>query len=376
MAAELEISGPSGATIYAIVRRHSDAQAWDVTNATFEAWDDGSIGDYDIPLTDKSGDLYQADFPTDIDSGTRVRVSYYKQAGGSPATSDTHIKSEDYVWDGSGLSGSGSVTLVSGALATLEEFKRHLNISVTTYDDTLRQFLNQITARIQKHTGRTFASTAYAEWHKNCDGPILVKNYPIIYADKVSASLSNGLNVSYSGSDVAARVSVYSSGVRLYSIAADGTETTNQLTFASNPTLSTMATAISAVSGWTGTKVPSSDHKANSLAHVNGFDAKNQTAVLEFADDDDTDYQVDHEGGVIRGSFSGLVFVDYTGGYASIPDDVTMVACEIGQEAWDRAKLNVAASSESMGDYSASVVGKIDFNKGWRDSLAAYTEIV
>lgn len=99
MANELKASYNGSANLYAIVRRQSDGYVWNGT--AFEAWADGSIGNYDIPLTASGGDLYMADFPTAIITAAYYYVDYYIRAGGSPATSDLRIDGERINWNGS-----------------------------------------------------------------------------------------------------------------------------------------------------------------------------------------------------------------------------------------------------------------------------------
>lgn len=393
MAAELETTYQgASASLYVILRRHSDAKVWDVTNTTWATWADGSIGDYDIAMTDKSGDLYQADFPTSIAAGTRVRAYYYEQAGGSPATTDLILFSEDMVWDGSGVSGSGSVTLDSNAMATLEDTKRHLGITASTYDDILKQFINQWSDKIERICGRSFAAANYNEWYRaNGTCEIVAKNYPLIYVNRVQTGSQNAISVQYTGSDVDASVMVHGTGIRLLSTSAAGTDTTTDLTFATYPTLSTMATAIDGTSGWSGSNLVTDDGKSAALHRVGGMDAKSQARNLTWADTR-ASFDVDWDNGLIRYStsgrfvdditgagpssrFNGLVYIEYRGGYETIPDDVALLCIEMVQEAFDRTKLNVAASSESLGDYSYSVVDSMQLNAAQLERLAPYRDI-
>lgn len=84
---KISLFSPAGATLYAIVRNRSDGQVWN--GSAFEAWSDGSIGTYDVPLTDHGGDYYSVTFPGGITlDGTLYDVGVYKQAGGSPAITD------------------------------------------------------------------------------------------------------------------------------------------------------------------------------------------------------------------------------------------------------------------------------------------------
>jgi phage gp36-like protein len=98
----------AGATLYAVVRRVSDGAAADLAAEAFEAWDNASLGDYDLALTDRGGDHYTADFPSWVTAGTEVEILYYEQAGASPATTDDLIDSERRTWTGSALAAAAS----------------------------------------------------------------------------------------------------------------------------------------------------------------------------------------------------------------------------------------------------------------------------
>lgn len=109
---EIEFVYPSGSTLYALVRQPSTAKVWDAGTAAWDTWADGDIGDYDIPMTDQSGDYYTATFPATIGSGSYT-VSIYLQAGGAPATSDSLLGVGPIVW-----TGSAPRTLANAALAS------------------------------------------------------------------------------------------------------------------------------------------------------------------------------------------------------------------------------------------------------------------
>lgn len=105
MSAELSISRQSGDTLYVIIRRVSDNKVWQTTTSTFVTWNNSNVANYDVALTDQSGDFYSANFPSGITAG-RYRANYYYQAGGSPATTDDLLKSESLYWNGSVVSAS------------------------------------------------------------------------------------------------------------------------------------------------------------------------------------------------------------------------------------------------------------------------------
>jgi hypothetical protein len=363
MANELEITAAGDSlNLYAIIRRQSDAKVWDVTNTAFATWADGSIADYDVALTAKSGDLYQADFPTDITAGTKCRVTYYRRDGATPATDDLILETEEVTWTGQGITGGGSVTLDAGALCTLAALKRELHITATTHDDLLKQIINDVSGLIKRVTGRDFTETAYQDWARVDDrGRVMTTQFPLTQVQRVGVGSVAALTATYAGSDIRARVSVTDASVVLTSTSAAGTTTTNTLTFASNPTFSTMVTAVSAVSDWTGA-LSGDDGMANNLIPISGLDALNVTASLDWPSTDVDGWHADLDTGIIdiwTTDLSGqdrplLVLVEYKAGYSTIPNDVAGVCIQLSAVQFHRSKLNTAVGSEGLGDWSYS----------------------
>jgi hypothetical protein len=102
MANEIHIDFESGNTLYVVVR-NNEGNVWCVAGQTFETWGTGehNADDYDIGLTDKSGDRYIGDFDSNIDAG-RYTVQAFLQAGANPDDSDDVIGSGEIVWTGAG----------------------------------------------------------------------------------------------------------------------------------------------------------------------------------------------------------------------------------------------------------------------------------
>ncbi len=102
MANEIHVNYASGSTLYAVVR-NAAGNVWYITGQLFEAWGTGgrTADDYDISLTDQSGDLYIGSFDMSIPAG-RYSVQVFLQAGANPADSDTFVVGEEIVWSGTG----------------------------------------------------------------------------------------------------------------------------------------------------------------------------------------------------------------------------------------------------------------------------------
>ena len=102
MANEIHIDYGSSDTLYAVIRNKA-GQVWEPSGQVFETWGASShdADDYDVSLTDKSGDRYVGDFDGNISAG-RYTVQVFLQAGANPADGDNLIGSSEFVWSGSG----------------------------------------------------------------------------------------------------------------------------------------------------------------------------------------------------------------------------------------------------------------------------------
>ena len=162
----------------------------------------------------------------------------------------------------------------------------------------------------------------------------------------------------------------------------------SEVDFATYPTVSTIVTQINTVSDWTATT--QNDAKGQYLHPSGGEDAKNNTVQMTYADSDDTNYRVDYKAGLfgftqeVNGYRNRRVFgdpllsfgygrfnptaetpggyrnivVDYTAGYATIPDDINYAARVMIAEAYHLGKRDTSLQSESIGEYSYTLADR------------------
>jgi len=373
MAAELELIYPvASSNIYAVIRRHSDAYVWN--GSDFVPWSDANIADYGVALTDKGGDLYQGDMPAV--AAARYRITYYLRAGATPAITDTILASRDYTWDGADLSSASEVTISAYALTSLAEVKRYLRLTSATYDTVLTEMINAVTNRIEREAGRQFKARDYREWvNGDHQVRVVLRQHPVISVDRVAHGQINVLSATYSGTGIRAHAQATETAIVLKSISTTGVTTTSTLTYATYPTTSQMADAISAVAGWTGANIL--DCLTADLYPLGGQDAKGRTVFFTAPDVDTEDYWVDRANGIIswtghpdtyhypfdsrvlmppRG-FQNLL-IQYRAGYETIPDDLNMLCRELVAQCWQTSKTNGAIQSESLGDYSYTLADK------------------
>lgn len=282
-------------------------------------------------------------------------------------------------------------------LTTLTSLKLFLGISGSTDDTLLGELIDAVSGRIETLANRTFAATDYHEWYSIGSQPMLVlRQWPLIEVDRIATGTGNALAVAYSGSAIRATVSVSDTAVRLVSYSTAGAKTENSLTFATNGSASALKTAIDAVSGWTATvlnNVPSKD-----LHRVGGQDAKAETVTLTYADDDDCEYQVDYQRGIVtidrhfvvpsavygRGFHDGPqhfprgsrnVLVEYRAGFETIPAEIQQIANELAAQAYRAAKRDSTLSSESLGDYSYTLADQTVVTQHMMQRISMYSEV-
>jgi len=98
--------GETGLTLYAVLEV-TDAASSDFgefwNGSAWEARTAANWTDYDIALTEGTDNFqYTGDMPT-IATANVLTVHIYEQAGGTPATDDPRLASQEFLWTGSKL---------------------------------------------------------------------------------------------------------------------------------------------------------------------------------------------------------------------------------------------------------------------------------
>jgi hypothetical protein len=244
------------------------------------------------------------------------------------------------------------------------------SITDASQDGLIQALVTGCSDAIEKWTRRRFVSRAYDETYNGSgDRRMLLRQYPIQSVQSVRYRPVTVLKVTNNTAlNVQARVAVLSTGLQLVSVNTGvKTTVTTGLTFASNPTITTLAAAVTAVgNGWSGQIVgdstnygswPSADlyipgsygdaleatgtlQSQGALQCVNGSFAELKMHTYELAG-----YQWDARGWLLRAipytdpelvHPEDLVFPDginnfriqYTAGYTTIPEAVQEACAE------------------------------------------------
>ena len=138
MASEIRVDYTSGYTLYAVIR-NSTSQVWYAAGSAFESWGASShtTDDYDIPLTDASGDQYEGDFDTNIPNGV-YWIQVRRQIGSSPDRANDPIvwSNPSYNWQGTGAAAAAPGVLSSTELTFCNKVLGHLGEDTITASDT------------------------------------------------------------------------------------------------------------------------------------------------------------------------------------------------------------------------------------------------
>jgi hypothetical protein len=376
MSNELQLSFQGSANLYAIIRRHSDAWVWNNTRLAFETWNSANLDDYDLPLLDNGGDLYQADWPNSMSPG-RYRVLFYRLANSFPANEDLLLATEDVDWNGNNVNSVSDIELDDDALTTLESIKRHLRITDSDSDTFLAELINQISGRIQLICDRQFKRQVHMQRFTSlCNGHIILKHFPVRAIHRVSSGNIAALTVQYTGSAIRASVAVSDTAVLLRTLDSNGTLTTHELEFISYPTISTLIAVIDTLTGWAGSL--SLDGPSSELHPMVGDDAKTRMVWLNVPNHTDTAYQLDWPTGSLRLGQpfgNGPVFVTYEAGYDIIPADLVQVTNELVAQAFHLGSHDTNLQRESLGDHAVTLTSAVSLNDDQLARLRPYMNL-
>ena len=249
------------------------------------------------------------------------------------------------------------------ALTTLERVKDWLGLTVATHDAILERLIDAASDAIEKYCGRYFVSTSRAERYDGTGDQYLYLDYlPLTAITRVSIGTQSAMSLTNAASGAyAAHASLSSTTLTLavYGGASAGTST---LTLADHADIDALATAVNALgTGWTAVAVSSySDWAATECGKIDFMGQEcfaGTTIHLEVPEEREDTFQVYADEGCLyrasgwpRGHRN--VFVDYTGGYSVVPDDIEQAAIEIVARLWAERERDPGVTSERLGDYA------------------------
>jgi len=230
-------------------------------------------------------------------------------------------------------------------------------------NELIERLINGCSDLLERIAARSFQSTSYTNERYDGHGRqwLLLDNYPVTSIDRVCVGTVGVMTVKNEDSGAArVFVSVTTAAVVL-KIVGGANAGTDTLTFAGNTTLTLMAAAINALSanGWSADLAsaygafPSTDLLPTGASHV-----LNLSKNLEIPYTGKADFNWKENGMLfLVGGFSrGVqnVIVDYTAGFATIPDALIQIALEVIRYVFDDLEADIGKKSEKIGQYQYS----------------------
>ena len=263
---------------------------------------------------------------------------------------------------------TGPSALDTYALTTLAKVKTYLGIANTDSNTILTRIINSVTAGIENYCGRKFKARAYTMERQDGGGSnfLYVNNYPIISVERVATTTTGALQIKCTDTGAySATASITRSSGSLpanthlkLSILGGSNAGDNSLALATYTTLTTLAAAGTALTGWDVSVVGDYGAWASTeLIIIGSSECKGTTLTMEVPYERLSNYLIDQEEGSI---FYGIgfseayknVYLDYNGGYATIPADLEQTAIEIISDVFESRGINANLKSEKIGDYS------------------------
>lgn len=225
---------------------------------------------------------------------------------------------------------------------------------------TLDALILAVSKAIENYCWRTFAVTSYDELYPgNNRRELVLRNYPTVSIERVAHGPTPVLNVTNtSASNQRATVKVTALGLQLIGVAS-GVSTTNTILFSDQPTLSALATAVTALgNGWAATVINEPDNlraSADLRALQGGFQAMNLDAELKLHASELSNFVVDAERGCLTRE-DGVCFygglhawrVVYSAGFSAVPDEVQEACAEWVAQLFWQTKRDPGLSSEAV----------------------------
>lgn len=241
--------------------------------------------------------------------------------------------------------------------------------TLTTEDPNIELIRNAVESWIQKvYCQVDLVSTQHKEKYDGSGtSAFCLNHYPVISLNRLAIGTEDAISVKNTNDGAHASVSVSSTTVTLFK---DGTS--SALALATYSTMTTLVAAINAVSGWSAALVDTSfgSYPSTELLEKFGLQCINDNEVyLVMPDEAEESFEVDARTGIVSSVYGfgdGVrsVYVDYTAGYATIPDDLQLATLILIKNVYQRR------SEESFGAKNYSVSGmSVTFEEGLPDQV-------
>ncbi len=256
-------------------------------------------------------------------------------------------------------------------LTTTSRYKAYMGITGTALDTLIAAMLPLVSDEIERYLQRNLELAIRKSWVDGLGGPVLrMENWPILALYSVAVGGNTVARIENDGTATRATVSFDGTNVVLTSVSAAGAETITELPVATYKVLSTLKTAVDALSaaGWSMT-ISSSLYDNEPTAQLRPIHAMDATGTADLQVPDDfrdvkqisTDAIEQADGGNFP-TGSKNIFIWYKAGYilptdgsaGTMPPALELVVFQILQDVIAGRQRSGDLQSESLGDYSYS----------------------
>jgi len=285
------------------------------------------------------------------------------------------------------------MALASNALTTVADVKTYMGITSSTDDELLETLVNNVSDQIERYCDREFKQKTFTEYiDARGTRTIAVANPPLISVDLIAFGARDSVSVQSSDStDLLATIGIEDDQARLFRYTSSGSSVTTSLTFADYPTTTLLAAQINSTAGFSATSIFNAP--SFSLHRLGGRDLTETTGYLTVPDDAESEYRVDYDRGLIHLRADAFpraaearrvnrfpdqfqsVFVQYSGGYATIPNGLIQAAFELVSDAYRGRDRDRNINQESVGDYSYTVRPMAEWNQSIMALLSPFRRI-
>ena len=279
------------------------------------------------------------------------------------------------------------------ALTSLTNLKSWLGITATTDDTVLERAIDRATSRIESYLERNIRERSYAEWRSGAGvDTIRLYQWPVSQITNVwsgnVALMVIGSTSGYIRSSISVNQETGSPAVVATTTSVLGATNTQTIDFATYPTTTDVANEIAGVPGFTCTLTK--NVRAVQMRPRAGADATLASITL-YGADTPSEFTYDYERGrltIDRSWFAywplqkGImpnvaksILIEYTAGYATVPDDIEQAAIEVASMLYRDRRRDGNLQSEGLGDYSYSRATVAEMNAKLDSLLERWKEV-
>ena len=279
------------------------------------------------------------------------------------------------------------------ALTSLSNLKSWLGITASTDDAVLERAIDRATSRIESYLERNIKERSYAEWRSGAGvDTIRLHQWPVTTVTSVFSGNIAVMVIGAKGNNLRASIAVNQETptpavVATYTDIA-GATTATSIPFATYPTVSDVAAQIGATGAYNATVTK--NLRAVQMRPRAGADCVLASMTL-YGADTPSEFTYDYERGrltIDRSWFAywplqkGImpnvaksILIEYTAGYATVPDDIEQAAIEVASMLYRDRRRDGNLQSEGLGDYNYSRATVAEMNAKLDSLLERWKEI-